>query len=358
MKKILIITGGSGGHVFPAISIYDHLNENFDISIISDKRGSKFINKDKYEFNLIDVPNLFSKLYLLPVNFIKFLHSIIKSFFYLKKNNIDILISTGGYMSIPLCLAAKIFNIKIFLLEPNSVLGRANKLILNISSKIICYDNNLKLFPKKYNNKIYLMDRILRKEIYFSQKNKSKQFKNLKKILVLGGSQGAKFFDKNISNLLINISKKLNLEVCQQVFDKDERVLLEKKYNDSGIKFKLFEFDENISKIMHNFDLAITRSGANSISELAYLNVPFLAIPFPFAKDDHQFFNADYYKIKNCCWLIRQNDFDKFKTENLIISLFEEKADYFIKKENLEKISNQNTWNNVNKKLIDLINEN
>jgi len=358
MKKILIVTGGSGGHVFPAISIYDHLYENFDTSIVTDIRGSRFINQDKYEFNLIDVPNLFSKLYLFPVNLIKFLYSIIKSFFYLKKNNIDILISTGGYMSIPLCLAAKIFNKKILLLEPNSVLGRANKLILKISSRIICYDENLRLFPKKYNSKIYLIDRILRKEIYFSQKNKSKEFKTLKKILVLGGSQGAKFFDKNICNLLINISKKLNLEVCQQVFDKDERVLLERKYNEAGIKFKLFEFDENISKIMHNYDLAITRSGSNSISELAYLNVPFLAIPFPFAKDDHQFFNADYYKVKNCCWLIRQSDFDTFETENLIISLFEEKADYFVKKENLEKISNQNTWNNVNKKLIDLINEN
>ena len=66
-------------------------------------------------------------------------------------------------MSIPLCLAAKIFNKKILLLEPNSVLGRANKLILKISSRIICYDENLRLFPKKYNSKIYLIDRFLSK---------------------------------------------------------------------------------------------------------------------------------------------------------------------------------------------------
>ena len=191
-----------------------------------------------------------------------------------------------------------------------------------------------------------------------SKKNNKKNFGEVKKILVIGGSQGAKFFDQSISNLVLNISKKLKLEVYQQFFDNKERLAIEKKYNNAGIKHRLFGFDENLSKNIYDIDLAITRSGASSISELSYLNIPFLAIPFPFAKDDHQFYNAKYYEIKNSCWLIRQNDFDIVRIENLIISLFKEKIDYFNKKENLEKISNQNTWNNVNKKLTGLINEN
>ena len=289
---------------------------------------------------------------------IKFVFCIFKSYFYLKKNNINILISTGGYMSLPICIAAKILNIKIILFEPNSVVGRANRIMLNISHKIICYDKDLKLLPIKYTNKIYLIDRILRKEIYLCKKNNKKDFGEVKKILVIGGSQGAKFFDQNITNLVLNISKKLKLEVYQQFFDNKKKLAIEKKYNNAGIKHRLFGFDENLSKNIYDIDLAITRSGASSISELSYLNIPFLAIPFPFAKDDHQFFNAKYYEIKNSCWLIRQNDFDIARVENLIISLFNEKIDYFKKKENLENISNQNTWNNVNKKLIDLINEN
>ena len=98
MKKILIVTGGSGGHVIPSLSIYDALKENFEVKISTDLRGSKFINNDNYHYSLIDVPNLFSNLLLLPYNLIKFFISIIKSYKYLKLNNYNTLISTGGYM--------------------------------------------------------------------------------------------------------------------------------------------------------------------------------------------------------------------------------------------------------------------
>ena len=358
MKKILIATGGSGGHVIPALSIYDHLKNIFSTSIITDVRGTKFINSEKYSYDLIDVPNLFSKIYLFPVNIIKFIFSIFRSYFYLKKNHINIVISTGGYMCLPLCIAAKSLNIKIILFEPNSVLGRTNRLMLNFSNKIICYDGDLKLIPEKYNKKIFIIDRILKKDIYLLKKNNKKEFGKLKKILVVAGSQGAEFFDYKITDLILNISNKIDLEVCQQVFDINNKLLIEKKYKSLGIKFNLFKFDENLSQKIYDYDLAITRSGASSISELSYLNIPFLAIPFPYATDNHQFFNAKYYEAKNSCWIINQNDFDVFKVENLIINLFEKKIDYFKKKENLEKISNQNTWNNVNKKLIGLINEN
>ena len=358
MKKVLIVTGGSGGHVIPALSIYDHLKNDFNVSIVSDIRGTNFINKNKYYFDLIDVPYLFSKFYLLPINLIKFIICIFKSYFFLKKNNINILFSTGGYMSLPLSIAAKILKTKIILFEPNSVIGRANRIMLGFSNKIVCYDKDLKLFPKKYANKIYIIDRILRKETYLSKKNCKKNFEKLKKILVIGGSQGAKFFDENITDLILCISKKLEIEVRQQVLHKKDMLIIGQKYKEAGVKNILFRFDENLSQNICNYDLAITRSGASSISELSYLNIPFLAIPFPFAKDDHQFFNAKYYETKNGCWLIRQNDFDITRIENLIISIFNEKVDYFNKKENLEKISNQNTWNNVNKKLTGLINEN
>tara|TARA_B100001250_G_scaffold413772_1_gene449023 strand:+ start:275 stop:1351 length:1077 start_codon:yes stop_codon:yes gene_type:complete len=358
MKKILIVTGGSGGHVIPAISIYDHLINSFSTSIVSDFRGSKFINKKKYNLDLIDIPNLFSKWYLLPLNIIKFLISIFKSYNYLKKNKINILISTGGYMSLPLCISARILKICIILFEPNSVLGRANKIMLNISHQIICYDKDLKLFPQKNKKKIYLINPILRKEIYSYKKKVDENFSDIKKIIILGGSQSAKFFDNNITNLILSISKKFKLEVCQQIFDNNEKYAIENKYNNSGIKHRLFKYDENLLRKINNYDLAITRSGAMAISELAYLNIPFVSIPYPFAKDDHQYYNAKFYETRDCCWLVRQNDFDLSKIENLIVKLFTEKTDYLKKKENLKKISNQNTWNNVNKKLIDLINEN
>ena len=161
MKKILIATGGSGGHVIPSLSIYDTLKDNFEVQIATDLRGSKFINNEDYLYSLIDVPNLFSNLLLLPYNLIKFCISIIKSYKYLKFNDFNILISTGGYMSLPLCLASNLLNIKIYIFEPNLVLGRANKFMLNFAKKIICYDKNLKGISKKLSNKIYLIKPLL-----------------------------------------------------------------------------------------------------------------------------------------------------------------------------------------------------
>ena len=114
-KKILISTGGSGGHVIPAIIFCDHLKEKFDVFLTTDKRGERFINKDKYTLSIIDVPQLTKNFFKIPFNLIFFLTSILKSIFFIKKNKIRIVISTGGYMSLPICIAGKILNCKIFL---------------------------------------------------------------------------------------------------------------------------------------------------------------------------------------------------------------------------------------------------
>ena len=358
MKKVLIVTGGSGGHVIPSLSIFDHLKEHFEISLVTDQRGARYINKNNYEYTLIEVPNLFSKLYLLPLNLIKFFISILKSYNYLNRNRIDFLISMGGYMSFPLSIASWFLKVKIILFEPNSVLGRVNKFMIGISKKIICYDQNVKFFPTKFSHKIYLTNPILRKKIYFLEKNKKKDFDDLKKILIIGGSQGANFFDEILTRVILKISKQFKIEVCQQVYDINKKLLIEENYKNHNIKYKLFDFDENLFENLKEYDLAITRSGASAISELAQLCIPFIAIPFPFAKDDHQFYNAKFYENLNCCWLITQDKINEENFSSRLIKLFNEKDDYFKKRENLEKISNQNTWNIVNKKLFDLINEN
>ena len=152
-KKILISTGGSGGHVIPAKILMDHLNNNFEVIISTDQRGEKYLKNVLNKKIKINTPKL-NNLYLLPLNLIKILFLTFTSFFILKKNQIDILISTGGYMSLPLCLAAKSLSIKIFLLEPNMVLGRANNFFLKFSEKIFCYTDSIKNFPIKFLHKI------------------------------------------------------------------------------------------------------------------------------------------------------------------------------------------------------------
>ena len=143
MKNYLISTGGSGGHVIPATILYEHLAKEANVIISSDNRGLKYLEKD-YEFKIINTPKL-NNLLLLPFNLIIIFFLIIKSFFLLKNKKIKKLFSTGGYMSLPVILAAKLLNLKIYLLEPNQVLGRANKFFLNSCEKIFCYTEKMRL---------------------------------------------------------------------------------------------------------------------------------------------------------------------------------------------------------------------
>ncbi len=356
-KKILITTGGSGGHTVPATIIFDHLKKNFDVFLETDKRGSQFIDSTKYKYRVFSSTKL-NSFFKIPVVIYKFTLILINSFFYLKKNNFNAVVSTGGYMSIPTCLAAKSLNLDIFLFEPNMTIGRSNRFFLGLSKKIFCYSSNLKYFPKKYKNKIKLIPSLLRKEIYQLKKDKKKDNK-IFKILIIGGSQGAEIFEKKLFSLIFGLSKKLNIFVYHQVKINEKKYKeISEIYQENKINFELFNFNHNIHKYICDSDLVITRAGASTLAELVYFNVPFVAIPFPYSKDDHQLENANYYMNKNCCWVFEEKNFFTENSNNFLLNLANNTNEILDKKENMRKISYQNTWNNINEILTKTLYEN
>tara|TARA_Y100000590_G_scaffold455423_1_gene604049 strand:- start:10675 stop:11751 length:1077 start_codon:yes stop_codon:yes gene_type:complete len=356
-KKVLISTGGTGGHVIPAIALYDHLKKNFSTILVVDERGANFIDKNNYDYKILQSPRLTLNILKLPLVIFKFIISFLKSFFLLKNNKIDVLLATGGYMSVPISLAAKLLNIKIYLLEPNIVVGRANKFLIKFCNKIFCYSNKIINFPKKHINKITVVEHILRKEIYNFKNIKMESRDVIVKLLIIGGSQGAKFFDQNLKDSIVSISKKFNLKIYHQV-STSEFNDLKLFYKDNKIENKLFNFEDNIFQYISDVDLAITRAGASTLSELAYLQVPFIAIPYKFAIDNHQLENALNYEKNGCCWILNENDFNHNKLTTLLLNIINNKQDYLNKKKNLEKFFYQNNWNNINEKLTNYLNEN
>ena len=352
-KSILISTGGSGGHVVPATILYEHLSKEFNVIISTDKRGLKYLDLAKYQIEIVDTPKL-GKIFFLPINLIKILFLIFKSYFLLKNKGINKVFSTGGYMSLPLILAAKILRLEIFLIEPNQVLGRANKFFLNSCKKIFCYTKQVKNFPKNLNNKITIIDPLVKKQIY--ELNTSNKIQRKFTILIVGGSQGADIFNNNLKNSLITISKNIPIKIIQQTNKKNVTILSD-FYSMNNVENKIFTFDDNFSDILEQTDLCITRAGASTLAELSVINIPFIAIPLPSSKDNHQFENANFYKSNNCCWIIEQNYFEN-KIEKLLNNIFDDKRDYLEKKENLKKLNYKNTWINVNQKILKIINEN
>ena len=125
----------------------------------------------------------------------------------------------------------------------------------------------------------------------------------------------------------------------------------------NNIENKTFSFDKNFINYIHQADLCITRAGASTLAELSLMNIPFIAVPLPTAKDNHQLENANFYKDNNCCWIIHQNIFEE-KIEDFLKNILENDNDYLQKKENLKKLNYQNTWINVNQKILRVINEN
>ncbi len=351
-NKILISTGGSGGHVIPATILYEHLSKKNELFISTDKRGSKFLDKNTHKIETINTPKL-NNIFLLPLNLFMILFLTIKSFFLLKNKKIDIIFSTGGYMSLPLILAAKILNLKIYLLEPNLVLGRANRFFLKSCKKILCYTNQIKNFPKDFTNKIVTINPLVRKNFYETINNNSTKKFN---ILVIGGSQGADIFDKELKQKIVNLSKDFSIKIIQQTSEKNVSNLSD-YYSENNVENIIFDFEKNLINKICEADLCITRAGASSLAELSILETPFIAIPLPTSKDDHQFENANFYKKKECCWIIEQTFFDK-EIEQVLRNIIQNKSDLMKKKENLKKLNYQNTWINVNQKLLNIINEN
>ena len=353
-SKILISTGGSGGHVIPAITMHDHLKENYEILISSDVRGLKYLDDKFYKTLIVDTPKL-NNFILLPLSILKVVFLTLKSLILLKKEEIQILISTGGYMSLPLCIAARILNIKIYLLEPNMVIGRANKFFLKFCKKIICYAENIIGFPKEYKNKLKIINPLVRKKYY----NKKLKENNNEKftLIIIGGSQGAQIFDNILHQSIIKVSKIKSLKVIHQTNQKNTGVL-KNLYLENNIDSSVFSFDQNLNLLIDQADLCITRAGASSLAEISLSRKPFIAIPLPSSKDNHQLENANYYKNKGCCWVVDQTNFDKKKFEDLLLNILNNKDEMLVKKNNLEKLNYQNTWNNVNQNLLNIINEN
>ena len=352
-KNILITTGGSGGHVIPATILYDHLSKLANVTISTDKRGLRYFDKDKYNYNVIDTPKL-NNIFFLPFSLILILFLTFKSFFLLKNRKIDKIISTGGYMSLPIILGSKLLKLKIYLLEPNLVLGRSNKYFLNYCRKIFCYADQIKNFPNHFKSKMVIIKPLVKENIY--KLNPRSLAKDKFNLLIVGGSQAANIFDKNFKNSVVNISKKFPIRVFQQT---NERNISDLKdfYFKNNIENNIFSFDKNFANIMHQADLCITRAGASTLSELSVLNIPFIAVPLPTSKDNHQLENANFYKNYNCCWILEQNYFEE-KIEGILNDILINKSDYLNKKENLKKLNYQNTWINVNQKILKIINEN
>ena len=155
-KKILIATGGTGGHIFPAYSLAKYfINKNYDITLTTDKRGFRYL-KNYEDFNIIKInssPLVKKNIFTFILSAFKITISIIKSFLFLVIKRPKIIFGMGGYSSFPICIAAFILRIKFVIYENNMIVGKANKYLLPFAKKIFVSYKELEGIPKIHKKK-------------------------------------------------------------------------------------------------------------------------------------------------------------------------------------------------------------
>ena len=311
-KKILITTGGTGGHIFPAYSLAKHLiKKNFLVEIMTDKRGLKYLEKFK-ELKIIlnNSASIYKGNRLNKIlSFFIIVFSFLKSLLILLKKKPSLVFGMGGYSSFPVCMAAKVLRIPFIIYENNLLLGKSNKYLLPFAYKLFVAYPELEGIGSKYKKKLVKVGNIIREEIlnHKIKKNQNPINESIA-ILILGGSQAAKIFGEQLPLVFEKcVLNNLNIKLYQQCVP-SQNDKLNRLYKSLNIEFELFNFTDNIINYFSKTDLAITRSGASIIAELLNCKIPFVAIPYPHAAENHQEKNAIYFKNKGYNFLINEKE--------------------------------------------------
>jgi len=357
-KKIIFSSGGTGGHIFPTASIAQFfLKKGYKVVLATDLRGSKYLKKNfqiqSYILNT-DTPvgkNLLIKF----VSFTKIFLSIIKSLFFLKKEKPNLVFGLGGYVSFPMLVAAKILNIPLIIYENNLILGKTNYYLLPFVNKILLAPDSIRNFPEKYNKKIDRVGHIIREDILNYELHNKRKINEKFSILVLGGSQGTEIFGTVIPETIKKIyNVGYNIKINHHCIKKHIQPL-KNFYTENNIDSNVFEFTENILKYILESDIVISRCGASTTAELIHTNTPFIAVPYPYASDNHQYLNAKYYENKGYCWLLEQNNFNNETLFNLVIKILKDKNKLEIIKTNMKNDSFKFTNQKIEKTIRNLL---
>lgn len=317
-QRIIIMAGGTGGHIFPALAVALFLKDKkWDVSWIGTKRGmeSKVVPAHEIEIDWLSVAGIRGKGITAKVqNSILLIKSFWQVFKIFRQRKPDVVIGFGGYVAGPGGLVASLLNIPLVIHEQNRVPGTTNKLLVNKANKV------LEAFPESFSEdvKATYTGNPLRadfsgfpeKDIWTQQS--SRDFR----VLIIGGSQGAKILNEIVP---LSMAKLQNIEIEHQT----GTVALEqvtKQYAELSINAQAVAFIDDIASSYHWADLIICRSGAMTVCEVAAAGLPAIFIPLPHAIDDHQTANAKYLTDAGAGVLLTQSN---LTTESLLLAIEE-----------------------------------
>ncbi len=357
--RYIITAGGTGGHIYPAISIINKIKEM--------DKNSKFLyigTTDRMEKDII--PNLnidyvginMCGLSKNPIKLLKFgknmLLNVNKCKKIIKEFKPDIVIGVGGYVTAPVIIASSKMNVPSILHEQNSVPGKANRFLSSYATKIcISIPSSSKYFDSK---KIVFTGNPRSEEIINTKKGDKKDYDlslEKKLVLITTGSLGSSTINEKIVGMLNKFK------------DKSYEVLLvtgKSSYNDVRYKkvpsnVHVVSYVDNMGSILKYTDLIISRAGATIISEITALGIPSILIPSPFVPYNHQYLNALYLKENDACFLMEEKDFNEDLLLEEIDKIMSDKVLYNNMKNKTKKIGVVDSCTKIYKVIEETIKE-
>lgn len=321
--KLLVMAGGTGGHIFPGIAVAQALSaKGWDIHWLgtANRMEAQIVPEHGFDISFINIAGIRNKGWqqLLKMPF-KLLQSLIQSIKVIRGINPDVVLGMGGYASAPGGFAAWLLCKPLVLHEQNAVAGMSNRYLARLASRVLA------AFPHAFKASVkhQVVGNPLRKDIIESMPSISEQPTSSKKVLVVGGSLGAQIFNETVPQAIKQISQQ-QINVWHQT-GKGNLSKVEEKYLQSEIpaeRVKVTEFIDDMASAYQWADVVVCRAGALTVSELAMAGKPAVFIPLPHAVDDHQTKNALYLVERGAAKLISQKDFNGTTLAQMLNSLF------------------------------------
>jgi UDP-N-acetylglucosamine--N-acetylmuramyl-(pentapeptide) pyrophosphoryl-undecaprenol N-acetylglucosamine transferase len=366
-KKIIVTGGGSGGHISAALSVISSLEEKYvldknhflyiggDLGMEGEKPGNsleqKLMRGKSFECKFIRAGKLqrsFSlnavKLLFRTILGLKDSYKIIKNF------RPDIVISTGGYVTVSVCLTAKLLKSKIYLHEQTATVGLTNKIVGNLAEKIfISFPSSLKYFPE---GKAVLTGNLIRPEIFETkaQGNFAENIKDMVKnkdvypiIYISGGGLGSHLINETVKDSLKLLLQKYQVILQtgdNKVFNDYKTLIRYKEHLDKNLKSRFLPVSfiqaKDLGYLLHNIDAYVGRAGANTVYEMGVLQIPSIFIPIPWVTHNEQYRNAEVLVNLGLAEIIQEGEL----TSSYLLLRLEKflQKDKKINKKELEKV--------------------
>ena len=357
--RVIISAGGTGGHIYPALSIINKIKEHEPKSEFlyigtTDRMESKIIPEEKIPYVGIEMKGLSKNPIKSLKSFRLLLKSISKIKEEIKKFNPDIVIGVGGYITFPVIYTAKKLGYKTFIHEQNLIPGKSNKLLVKHTDKIaVSLPGSLKYFPKE---KTTFTGNPRSSEVVKAKPIKKEELGlscNKKLVLIVMGSLGSMTISQELEKIIMNFKDK-NYEVLvvtgNNYYEEFKNIKLK--------NVKIVPFLNNMLNVLQICDLIVTRAGASTISEITAIGLPCILVPSPYVANNHQFYNAMELVNNKAGLLLEEKDFNAQNLLAKIDLVLNDKKMYDEMHFNSLKLSNPSSSEQIYQLILELVGKN